>query len=391
MGYFYVNCPSYFFAFSGLPICFSHAPGCMYVSDTRSDDISGKLNFKTYPEPKVVCLNDKLAKYSVISEYTWNLLNKLEEEIFEDAGNRGINNLLVKEDFNKAVLSLSKHCYSVAILLGFPCFDDKQPFEENDGIAGAILIARALTKLGTKVTFFIDKNSHILKKFLEDCFRKYISSSFTPVRNIDCDITIRNILYHEDLSTPYFTHLIAIERPSRAADGNYYSMSAKNISSRCDHLDLLFNEGEIDFELYYVCTNNVFVGLYCSFSFWVIFNVLSCNFFVLVVSTLSYDLLKSNILAEYSDLMSNRSILPLILRMFLCVFISLWVFLCVFLCVFVCACVFCVGCLHERRMGVRIYTLRWCNRNTCSQNEIYFLWQRERFVFLLKLFERIIA
>lgn len=246
--------PSTFFTFSELPICFSHAPGCMYVSDTRSDDILGKLSFKTYPKPKVVCLNEKLAKYSVISGDSWNLLNELEEEIFEDVGNRGISNLLVKEDFNKAVLSLSKHCYSVAILLGFPCFNDKQPFEENDGIAGAIIIARALTKLGTKVTFFIDKDSHMLKKFLEDCFGKNLSSSFTPVRNIDRDSTITSILYHEDLSTPYFTHLIAIERPSRAADGNYYSMSAKNISSRCDHLDLLFNEGEIDFYIIFLVT-----------------------------------------------------------------------------------------------------------------------------------------
>ena len=99
----------------------------------------------------------------------------------------------------------------------------------------------------------------------------------------------------------------------------------------------------------------MFIGsLYCSFSMWPIFNFLSCNYFVLVTSTMSYNLLKSSVLAKYSDLMSNRSILPMILHMSVCVCFFVGI-MCVFVCVF-CVPVHFVWSVFMRDKCVCIFT-----------------------------------
>lgn len=44
---------------------------------------------------------------------------------------------------------------------------EKDPIEENDGVAGAIYIGKALAARGTKVTFIIDSWSDTLKECLQ--------------------------------------------------------------------------------------------------------------------------------------------------------------------------------------------------------------------------------
>lgn len=165
-----------------LPISFSHSPGCMFVTDVLSDDVPKYVKTMTYPKPCAVCLDETDMKYAIVSEETLGRLKRLQNEISEDPGNRGIKELIVDDDFGKACLSLSKYCSSVAIALGFPCLENNEVKEENDGVAGAIYIARALMALDTKVTFIIDERSSVLKETLLQCHDK----DFYPKNLISC-------------------------------------------------------------------------------------------------------------------------------------------------------------------------------------------------------------
>ena len=181
-----------------------------------------------------------------ISEERWSLLDKIESEVFQDLSNRGISNLLVKDDFHKACMSLSNSS-SCAILLGFPLFND-EPKEENDGIAGAIYIARALLHLEKSVTFFIDSDGTLLKQTLQECADKHgYLKGCIQVKNINKDFSIENmdVLIDPATKKPRYSHLISIERPCRNKNGNYMTMIARDISSSCDPIDLLFLQGKL--------------------------------------------------------------------------------------------------------------------------------------------------
>ena len=208
----------------------------------KSDDVPNHVSVKTYPKAKVVCLDEKVQRYSIVSEKVYGLLGAIEEIAFEDLGNRGLSQLVIAEDFHKACLSLSKNCHSVAIILGFPLFESKSPSEENDGIAGAIYLANALLNTGSLVTFFIDSFSDILKDFL-------ISSTFltknVKVLSVGKDFTEHDLSFLVDKETgkPYYTHMVAIERPSTSIIGGYRTMSGRSIY--CEPLDILFQQGNI--------------------------------------------------------------------------------------------------------------------------------------------------
>jgi len=225
-----------------LSVTYGHYPGNMFVSDTLSDNIPSLVDVKQYPKPLLLCLDETLQRYSVVSKYANDLLTKIEEIIGEDKGDRGINHLIIQNNFHKAILSLSKHAKSVGIILGFSCFQEGFPIEENDGIHGAIIIARALTALGVNVTFFIDTHSTILKETLKDSFAKGYFKTFVPVKTLgeDYNNDINKVLIDDVTGEAQFTHLIAIERPSKSVNGIYPNMRGRDISSNCDPLDQLF-------------------------------------------------------------------------------------------------------------------------------------------------------
>ncbi|XP_065651476.1 D-glutamate cyclase, mitochondrial [Hydra vulgaris] len=223
-----------------LSLSFSHSPGKMFVADMRSDDLARHISIKTYPKAKVVCLDEKLQRYSLVSDRIYTLLGAIEKLTSEDLGNRNIAQLLIKEDFHKACLSLSKNCHSVAIILGFPLFELKCPSEENDGIAGAVYMANALLNAGKKVTFFVDSFSETLKRFL---ISSVIQKESTQVLSIGTEFTEDNFdfIINKETGMPKYTHIIAIERPSTSIQGGYRTMKGRSIN--CDPLDKLFNQG----------------------------------------------------------------------------------------------------------------------------------------------------
>ena len=227
-----------------LPLCFSHSPGCMFVADIESDDVPKHVTTATYPQPRVVCLDEPAMKYSIVSDNTWSTLMDIEQAVFKDPGNRGIKHLLVAEDFAKACLSLSKHAGRVGIALGFPCLEQFEPREENDGIAGAVYMARALMQLGCEVVFIIDSQSHALKSLLLECHTRGFLSKQPDVMSVERHLRVDDThhIFNEVNNCAKFTHLIAIERPSPSAEGAYCTMSGRDISPHCDPIDVLFEQ-----------------------------------------------------------------------------------------------------------------------------------------------------
>ena len=228
-----------------MPITFSHHPGCMFVADIKSEEVPTLLTTKRYPKPVVICMDELLDRYSTMSEQASILLDQIEKELYEDLGNRGIKHLTVAGDFHKACLSLSERATSVGIILGFPCFEDGDPLEENDGVAGAIYIARVLTYLNIDVTFFVDGHSDVLKETLHSCCSKGFITKEISVSDVGAKFSIndRSVLF--DVSDkPKYSHLIAIERASPSQNGQYCTMKARDVSSNCDPLDKLFEQGK---------------------------------------------------------------------------------------------------------------------------------------------------
>lgn len=235
--------------FLELPICFSHSPGCMFVSDTFSNDVPKLIKNTLYPKPKTICLDETNSRYSILSETTWNILTQIEKEIQEDPGNRGIANLIVESDFHKACLTLSKQ-YShvtnhVGLTLGFPCIEGFDPCEENDGVHGAIYLAKALMHLGNRVTFIIDQRSSKLRETLLECTSKGFMGNLPDILNVPSSLSIEDthIIFDNANDSVRFSHLISIERPSPGADGRHHTMTGRDISEKCDPIHILFEQG----------------------------------------------------------------------------------------------------------------------------------------------------
>ena len=207
----------------------------MLVSDVFSHNVNDIVPATRYPEAELMEMKQKV--YQILSKPSLDAISEIENEIMEDIGERGITNLLVKDDFCRACLDLAANGAHVGIIFGFPCFDGEDPVEENDGVAGAIYIANALLKLGKSVTFIVDNVSRALKNFLVEQMPK------CQIKSIGAEFTIDNkdFLFDANSSKPLFSHLLAIERPSPSVDGTCRGMNGRLINVEPAHL--LFLQG----------------------------------------------------------------------------------------------------------------------------------------------------
>jgi len=224
---------------------FTHHENGLFICDIKSSDVPKYFKTRTYPKPSVIALDIYKQRYSLLSESALQSLNQIEIEILEDLGNRGIKDLLVKEDFTKAVLSLHTYGTHIGIILGFPCMTEGSPLEENDGIAGAIYIAQTLEKLNKQVTFIIDSGSPELETFLKDSTSSYIQNANVVSIGKEFDERDTTFLFDKETSKPNFSHLLAIERPSPTKEGCYNTMKARDIKKNCDPTHILFEQGTV--------------------------------------------------------------------------------------------------------------------------------------------------
>ena len=224
-----------------MPLAFSHAPGGMFLCDMTASEAESHFQTCKYPEAKAVCLDEAQQIYSLLSCDAWNGISKMENVILEDPGNRGVKYLSECGDLHYAALSISQSAKSVAIITGFPCFPENKPSIENDGISGAIAIARAVQALGKPATLIVGENEKaIFKDIVFWCHSNGFFKREVPVIVMD---NASSMLYDDLTDQKRFSHLISIECPGRNHQGKYTTMNKRNISEFCDPLDELFLEG----------------------------------------------------------------------------------------------------------------------------------------------------
>jgi len=167
-----------------------------------------------------------------------------------DGANRGIGNIRTPASFSLHRLAEDlasgggEPC--IGILTGFPILlSDGSVQFENDGPIGAGMMAGAFAALGWETVILSDHKA-------EGIVDNIIDAADTGPG----DAGIGKILLDSNCShgTPYgreiraqlkklgITHLIAIERPGKARDGEYYNMRAQQISSHIIAADALFRD-----------------------------------------------------------------------------------------------------------------------------------------------------
>jgi len=208
-----------------LPLCFTHSPGCMFITDIKQPDtvLSG--------DPCDV-IEYKHDLYGVLSTNKLAVLKKLSDIAGEDLGNRGISELRVAGDFEKASIALS-YSSSVAITTGFPV--NKGPLDETDGLPGAISLCCMLTALGKSVTLISDEHNFLLySEVISKCFKlKLLKSKVEVVSAKSSSLKANN-----------FDVILATERAGRSSDGRYYSMKGRDVTDDiCSEVDDFFLEG----------------------------------------------------------------------------------------------------------------------------------------------------
>lgn len=158
--------------------------------------------------------------------------------------NRGADRLLPGKGFAlhaQASALLETRRKSIAIVTGFPVITpDGQPVLENDGPLGSALVAAALIAMGWQVTVITDTTGRDLFASMDRVIRAagpgpdylFVGSEGMNVN------TVRKTLKREGV-----THLLAIERPGRATDGQHYNMRGQSVSGHTTGLDDLFLSG----------------------------------------------------------------------------------------------------------------------------------------------------
>nr|XP_023683233.1 D-glutamate cyclase, mitochondrial isoform X2 [Paramormyrops kingsleyae] len=223
------------------PLAFSHAPGCMFLSDLET------LSTAPPSDPKqcaqTFCISEKLPHYSLVSKAAVHQIQDLEHLIGEDPGQRGIQALFIQDELLKSCLSLS-HASSVLITTGFPTHFQHDPPEETDGPPGAVAMVAMLQALGKRVAILTDQRALDMHRgIMEDAVKKGIIKTEVPLlsfQKTSSESALHFLCHDGDPGKPRFDHLVAIERSGRAADGNYYNMRGINIKHLVDPIDDLF-------------------------------------------------------------------------------------------------------------------------------------------------------
>lgn len=156
-------------------------------------------------------------------------IQKIEEIYSEDAGNRGIGNISLQGQLDNALSDLlaSKR---VMILTGFVI--KAAGIGETDGPLGALSMAKALETMGKQVILVTDHFSHgLLEK------GKEILGIQAEVANVPYENAAAFCLALLDKFAP--DHFVAIERPGKAANGDFHSMRGEKLTPLIPDTDIL--------------------------------------------------------------------------------------------------------------------------------------------------------
>ena len=149
-----------------------------------------------------------------------------------DAGGRGIRRLVVAGAMAAAAESLAG-APRVALVTGFvprPTWG-----AETDGPSGTVVLGRALRRLGAEIRYLADPPVLPLLEACLKVFREPLDLVALPGEPRAALTTARRALREFAPS-----HLVAVERPGRAADGDYYNARGGSVAAHHAPLDALF-------------------------------------------------------------------------------------------------------------------------------------------------------
>ena len=159
-------------------------------------------------------------------------LSALEALCALDPGARGIAGLVIPGALDRAARSLAR-ARRVVLVTGFV----PQPGSaaETDGPSGTVVLGRALRRLGASVRYLADPP---VLPILRACLRALGEPrDLLPVPGLTAAAATVAARLCADFGP---THLIAIERPGRAADGGYYNLRGRSVAALNAPLDRLF-------------------------------------------------------------------------------------------------------------------------------------------------------
>ncbi|NXL79802.1 GLUCM protein, partial [Leptocoma aspasia] len=220
------------------PLAFTHSPGCMFITDLKSDNVRSVGG-----DPQVHCISQDPLHFSIVSAEAAQKIKALEALIGIDPGERGVRHLQRQGELLGACLAMS-HAGSVLITTGFPTHFTHEPPEENDGPPGALAIAAMLQALEKQVAIVTDQRAMDLnKKIIEEAVQLGILKKPIPLLSYQRESANSALMFlceNGNPGRPRFDHLVAIERAGMAADGNYYNARKVNIKHLVDPIDELF-------------------------------------------------------------------------------------------------------------------------------------------------------
>jgi len=106
---------------------------------------------------------------------------------------------------------------------------------ETDGPSGTVVLGRALRRLGVEVRYLADPP---VRPLLEACLRALREPVDVVPVPVEADAALADGRRAIAAFAP--THLVAVERPGRAADGGYYNARGLRVSHLHAPLDALF-------------------------------------------------------------------------------------------------------------------------------------------------------
>lgn len=171
----------------------------------------------------------------------WRLID-LHQEYYEIIENiirsnsdcRNMEKIKVPNQLKKISNQIIK-CESIIILTGFVV--KKFMVGETDGPPGSVILANVLNNIGKKVVIVTDRYSKDI--IIEG--RKILGGKFS-IEIVNNDEIVRQV---PSIIDSYKTdHIIAIERPGKNINDQFYSMRGENLSDSIPNTDLFFLEAK---------------------------------------------------------------------------------------------------------------------------------------------------
>ena len=150
-----------------------------------------------------------------------------------DAGGRGIARLVVPGAMLAAARALSR-ATRVALVTGF--VPRPEWAAETDGPSGTVVLGRALRQLGADVVYLADPP---VLPLLEGCLKALDEPSDVAAVPAEPGPAVAEA--RRALADFGPSHLVAVERPGRAADGGYYNARGRCVAGVNAPLDALFH------------------------------------------------------------------------------------------------------------------------------------------------------